>query len=86
METLPLRLPRPKLALDDSKRRVNVYLRKAVAKVAKVKAAERYGYSLSELVDRLLEEECRGKKGLLQVLSGGPRSHVRGWRALAARF
>lgn len=45
----------------------NLWLREKVKKDAKVIARIRYGYSLSEMVDKLLELECAGKKGILEM-------------------
>lgn len=44
----------------------NLWLRDKVKTDAKVLARVRYGYSLSEMVDKLLELECAGKKGILE--------------------
>lgn len=75
MKNLTLKLSPPK-ANNKGKRRVNVYLRDKVAISAVSVASDRYGYSRSELVDRLLEEEIRSKKGLLFGLD----HHSSGWR------
>lgn len=64
MENLTLPLPRPKSSLRD-REATNLYLRKAVKREGAEVARKRYGYSLSELVDRLLHAEINLKKGLL---------------------
>lgn len=65
---LPLRFPRNYYA---NRRPTNLNLDKSVMKKATTLAQHRYGYSLSELVNQLLETEVRLKEGLLtkQALS-----------------
>lgn len=75
---LPMPIAQLPLPLAQSKSKLkgrvatNLYLRRVIkaegAQVAKV----RYGYSLSEMVDRLLELEVNGKKGLIEMAMKNP--------------
>lgn len=61
--TLPLkRAPRPRAGRE----KCNLYMHGGIKTKGAIIARDRYGYSLSELVERLLEEECRLKRGLLR--------------------
>lgn len=87
MENLTLKLTRAQSSLDGSKIAKNLYLRRVITAAATERAEALYGYSLSELVDHLLEHECQGKKGLLQVLREGKRTErIKGKRVVNRRF
>jgi len=56
-------MARPKTGRNGSP--TNIYLDSSVKERAQEAAKERYGYSLSELVEKLLEREMSLKRGLL---------------------
>ncbi len=62
--TLPLRFKQNYYA---ERRRTNINLDRTLKKKAAEVARDRYGYSLSELVNRLLQAEVKLKRGLLAV-------------------
>lgn len=62
MMTLPLKRT---FVRKPGREKCNLNLHKGIKMKGATIARDRYGYSLSELVERLLEEECRLKRGLL---------------------
>lgn len=64
MENLTLPLKRSR-SYYKNRRPINLNLDKDLTKVSTARALERYGFSLSEMVNRLLQIEYSHKNGLL---------------------
>lgn len=67
MENLTLPLS-GKTKPKSGREKCNLYIQPKVKLLGAKVALRRYNYSLSDLVERLLEEECKMKRGLLPRL------------------